>query len=234
VEWDSAAEMEREVRESVSNGRLVCYGSCCQDLQTEEQHRQYALYQKLDRFRNQAIEAKNEGHANAAFVSQSIVGGLINHLQLWLLLKADRMNEAWNELVEAQDSLRCALRFLPDDALQQWYLELLDLERLLFPPQQFVSDSQYWDYAICSICENAYGDCEHVGGRLYMGRMCIRQPHKIIGVNHVALVEHPGDKGCRLVKFKRDGHMHCTLTYRQLEKADEKRGNYEACVLRAR
>jgi hypothetical protein len=234
VEWASIQAMGQEVRESVWTGYRHCYASCCHDLQTQEQHRQHALLQKLERYRNQAIEAQDESQANAAFVNLNIVAAALHHLQLWLLIKADRMEEAWDQLVEAQDSMLCALRFVTNDFLDHWYLELLALERLLFPPQQFVSDSHYWDYAICGICEKVYGDCGHVAGCLYMGQMCVKRPHQIIGVNHVALVEHPRDKGCRVTKFKRDGFMHCTLTYRELEKADGKRGNIEACILRAR
>jgi hypothetical protein len=234
VEWASVENMKWEVSESVGNGLRLCYASCCSDLQTEEQHRQYACYQRVDKHRQEAIAAQDEEQANAAFIAQTIVGGLVNNLQLWLLMKADRMDEAWNELVEAQDSLRCAIRFVQTELLHHWYMELLTLERLLFPPQQFMSDSHYWDYAICGICEKVYGDCHHIAGRLYMGQMCVKRPHQIVGVNHVAIVEHPRDKGCRITKFKHDGHMYCTLTRRRLEQADEKRGDFEACILRAR
>src|SRR5262249_32029406 len=53
-------------------------------------------------------------------------------------------------------------------------------------------------------------------------------------VDHVAIVDHPRDKGCRWTKVKRDGYLYCTLTLRQLEKAGDDRGNVEVCVLRAR
>src|SRR5947209_7378650 len=102
--------MEREVRELVDNGLRVCYGSCCHELQTQEQHRQHVLIQKLEKYREQAIETQNENQANAAYVYLDIAATLLHHLQMWLLLKSDRMGEAWDQLVEAQDSLKCALR----------------------------------------------------------------------------------------------------------------------------
>src|SRR4051794_21082877 len=109
--------MEQDVRESVENGLCVCYGSCCHELQTQEQQPQHALFQKLDRFRMQGIETQDEQQANTAFVYQEIAAALVHNLQIWLLLKSDRMTEAWDELVEAQESLECALRFVQDDAL---------------------------------------------------------------------------------------------------------------------
>jgi threonine aldolase len=137
VEWATVEDMEREVRESVENGLLICYGSCCHELQTREQHRQHALVQKLERYLEQGIQAQNERQANAAFIYLNVAATLLHNLQLWLLLKSDRMNEAWDQLVEAQDSLRSALRFVQDDALRHWYMELLAAEKLLFPPQRF-------------------------------------------------------------------------------------------------
>jgi hypothetical protein len=227
-------EMEREVRESVENGLLVCYGSCCHELQTQEQHRQYALIQKLEKYREQGIEDQNEQQANAAFIYLNIAAALLHHLQLWLLLKSDRMDEAWDQLVEAQDSLRIALRFVQDDALRRWYMELLAAEKLLFPPQRFVSSAHYFGYAECTICGKVYGECEHVEGRLYMGHMCVKHFCDIGDLDHFAIVDYPRDKGCRWTKVKRDGYMYCTLTLRQLEKAGEERGDAEVSLLRAR
>lgn len=66
-----------------------------------------------------------------------------------------------------------------------------------------------------------------------MGRMCGKRVREIGAVDHVALVDHPRDKGCRWTRVKRDGYMYCTLTNRRLEEAGDDRGDAEACVLRA-
>lgn len=109
MEWATIEDMSAEVRESVENGLLICYGSCCHELQIQEQHRQHALVQKLEKYHGQGIEAQNERQANAAFIHLNVAATLLHHLQMWLMLKSDRMEEAWNQLVEAQDSLKCAL-----------------------------------------------------------------------------------------------------------------------------
>jgi hypothetical protein len=234
VEWASAKEMQQVANETLAKALRLCHASCCSELQVEERDKLLELLKKIARHRDQAIGTRNEEEANAAFLHCSIVSSVINYLQLWLLIKDDRMEEAWDQLVDAQDALRCALRFVKSDTLQHVLMELLALERLLFPPQQFVSGSDYWDYADCTICEGVYGECDHVAGRLYMGSMCAKRPHEIVGVNHVALVDNPRDKGCRWTKIKRDGFMYCTLTLRQLEKAGDDKGNVELIVLRPR
>jgi hypothetical protein len=67
-----------------------------------------------------------------------------------------------------------------------------------------------------------------------MGQMCVKRVREIGNVDHVAIVDYPRDKGCRWLKVTRDGYMYCTLTLRQLEKAEDNRGNAEVCILRAR
>jgi hypothetical protein len=225
--------MRKEVSERFKESYRYCYASCGHELQTEQQHRVHDFLQRLEKYRQEAIAAQDEEAANAASVALCIVEALLNRLQLWLLLKSDRMEEAWDQLVKAQDSVQIALRFVQSELLQHWYMELLALEKLLFPPQQFVSASHTFGYAECTICDKVYGECNHVACRLYMGRMCQKRVSDI-GPDHVALVDHPRDKGCRLTKIKRDGFMYCTLTHRQLEEAGDDRGHAEMCILRAR
>jgi hypothetical protein len=220
------------LEQSVST--LLAYGSCCHELQTQELYRQESLVQNLEQYRQQAIEAQDERQANSAFVHLKIASALLHHLQLWLFLKSDHMEEAWDQLVEAQESLEFALRFVDDEILRHWHMELLALEKLLFPPQRFVSVSHTFGYAECTICGEVYGDCQHVAGRMYMGQICAKRPHEIGALDHLAVVEQPRDKGCRCRKVKRDGHMYCTLTRRRLEEADEDKGESEMIVLRAR
>ena len=134
MEWASVADMRQEVGESFKESFRYCYASCGHELQTEEQHRVHALMQRLEKYRQEAITAQDEEAANAAFVALCIMEGLLNHLQLWLLVKADRMEEAWDQVVEAQDSVQIALRFVQSELLQHWYMELLQGERIKSSP----------------------------------------------------------------------------------------------------
>ena len=92
--------MRKEVSESFKEGYRCCYASCGHELQTEQQHQLHELMLRLEKYRQETITAQDEEAANAAFVALCIVEGLLNHLQLWLLVKAARMEEAWDQLVE--------------------------------------------------------------------------------------------------------------------------------------
>jgi hypothetical protein len=232
MEWQSLIDCDDEITASLASAHEVCRASCCSKLQSQRRDGLFTLYAKLDAYRTQAIAVNNEKIANAALVRQMMVASFIHYLQLWLLVKEEEMNEAWDELIDAQSSLACCLRFVENDVLKHVQMEFLALERLLFPPQRFVSDSHRYDYAQCSICDGIYGQCEHIAGRLYMGRMCARGPNEITGVNHVAIVEEPADKGCRFMKVRSGRFMHCALTFRRLEKADDDHSNVEARILR--
>jgi hypothetical protein len=233
MEWESVEEMQEMVRQTVEGGYRLCYASCCSKLQIIERDNLATIHHKLEKYRDEGISAQKETQANAAFVNLCFVDAIIGYLQLWLLIKEDRMDEAWGQLVEAQELLQCALRFVSNKTFQNCLRELVTLEHLLFPPQQFLSSSHYFSCAICTICNSEYGECDHVAGRLYMGQECVRQIHEITGADHIAFVENPRDKRCRWTKVRKNGFMYCTLTFRQLEKADPNRGDAEACILTA-
>ncbi len=70
-------------------------------------------------------------------------------------------------------------------------------EKLLFPPQMFVSSALQYAWAECSICKGVYGECDHLSGSLYMGKVCTTIVHEITGVDHIAIVAEPDDKRLR-------------------------------------
>jgi hypothetical protein len=84
--------------------------------------------------------------------------------------------------------------------------DLQGMEKLLFPPQVFMSAGFLSSRLDCSICGQSTSDCDHLRGRPYMGQLCEfihRQPQG----DHIALVEVPADKRCRVVSFQtKDGH----------------------------
>ena len=136
-------EMEHEVRESVENGRLICYGSCCDELQTRGTASPARPYSETRKVSGSGHRGPEREAGERAYVYLNIAATLLHHLQVWLMLKADRMEEAWDELVNAQECLQCALRFVEDAMLQHWSMELLAAEKLLFSPQIFFSTSDY-------------------------------------------------------------------------------------------
>ncbi|OAI49913.1 hypothetical protein AYO44_18265 [Planctomycetaceae bacterium SCGC AG-212-F19] len=232
MEWSSVDEMQKEVHQVLSNALGLCFASCGHELQLKERDVLGDLHKNVEAYRKKAVKAQNEEEANSAFLNRNAILAIINYLQLWLLIKADQMEDAWHQLVDGQKSLRLVLRFVENQGLAGCLRELIALEHLLFPPQQFVSSAHCIGRSSCSICRKAYGDCEHLAGFLYTGEMCSQIVEEVSAVDHVALVENPADKECRRVTVRRGEYMYSTLTLRQLGKA-ERDQDAEGIVLTA-
>lgn len=154
-----------------------------------------------------AITNQDEDSANLFLGFECAIGAIRSELMMYVLLKRDDSNAAWDCLVAAQmaclDAMRAHHGF---SNCAKRLTQLQDLEKLLFPPQFFLSAGFVSSRLDCSICGKPTSECSHLRGRPYMGQLCEfihRQPHG----DHVALVEVPADKRCRMVSFKtKDGH----------------------------
>jgi hypothetical protein len=161
-----------------------------------------------------AIKDKNEDYANLLLGCECVAHALIAELRMWLLLKEEKPDAAWDQLVDAQMSSVSASQahdgFLH---LEQHYKKLLAIEHLVFPPQVFVSSGFIVRHQECSICGAEYGECQHLVGKPYMGKFC----HIIardIELDHVSIVEHPADKRCRVQQFDAEGGTRNRMTWR--------------------
>lgn len=152
--------------------------------------------------KRQAAQSGDENVANLFLGYECAIGGVRSELLMWLLLKRDKPNEAWEQLVAAQmaclDATRADVGFTH---CEQRLLDLQDLEDKVFPPQSFVSPGFISDSLGCSICGQRYSSCEHLRGKPYMGQFC-EVIHRNPRGDHVALVDVPADKRCRVVSFK--------------------------------
>ncbi len=74
------------------------------------------------------------------------------------------------------------------------------IEKLIFPPQTFLSTGLLVGSQECSICNEEYENCNHIKGKPYMGELCRCIIKDIIELNHLAIVKNPADKGCRIIK----------------------------------
>jgi hypothetical protein len=175
-----------------------------------------------------AIAAGNENYANALLGCECMASALIAEIKMWLLLKEGRPDKAWDELVAAQYSILGALRAHEGFAHTGEYTQRLDaIEHLVFPPQVFLSSGLVVKSQICSICGKEYEDCQHVKGRPYMGRFC--NVRLILSeVDHIAIVDAPADKRCRIVQFSAAGGNRNRMTWRvEPSDADPKEGTQD-------
>src|SRR5260370_1674258 len=144
-----------------------------------------------------------------------LVSGTKSFLEMWVLLKEVEHVKAWEKLVEAQKDFEIAQRILFDPDTHDLLLHLLAVERTVFPPQSFFSSAYTYPAAICSICDQTYGECNHVQGRIYMGKICRRRIPKS-SFTEFSIVFTPRDKRCRIAEYADDGKVYCTLTRREL------------------
>jgi len=166
------------------------------------------LLYNATRFKHEEIHCGEENNANLFLGFECAIGAVRSELMMWILLKRDMPNEAWDQLVAAQmgylDACRAHRGFAHCDQRREF---LEELEDKIFPQQVFISAGFVSERLDCSICDKRYSKCEHLRGKPYLGRFC-EVIHRNPRGDHVALVEAPEDKRCRVVSFKtKDGYQ---------------------------
>jgi hypothetical protein len=160
-----------------------------------------------------AIARLDEDYANTLLGCHCVAKALVSEITMWILLKESRPDKAWDMLVAAQMALAGALRAHKMFAhLEAQVQRLGAIERLIFPPQVFLSSGMIVATQTCSICGQEYEDCPHVKGRPYLGEFCYVWivPSE---VDHVAMVHDPADKSCRIIKFTAEGGYRNRMTW---------------------
>ena len=159
--------------------------------------------------------AENDGNlANILLGYECVVDTLIAELEMWILLKQDNPDKAWDKLVVAQKSSIGAIRAHAGfNHLVQRCQRLEAIEHLVFPPQVFISSGMLVKHQECSICGREYEDCEHLKGKPYMGKFC-RIIVRDAAIDHAAIVENPTDKRCRIMNLEVDGVRRNKMSWR--------------------
>lgn len=150
--------------------------------------------------KQESIDNKNEDDANAFLSIQCALNALKANIKTFVLIKNGFPDQAWDSLISAQDYAVSAILAHPINAhLENEYCPHLEvLEKILFPPQNFMSISITTQEEICSICNKEYSECEHVSGIAYMGKFCQIIITKIKKINECSIVDNPADKKCRI------------------------------------
>jgi hypothetical protein len=179
------------------------------------------LLAKIKAEKEAAKASNDENYTNVLLGCECAANALIFEIDMWVLLKESRPDEAWDALVDAEYSLLSAMRAHEGFAHLKGNLDRLHaIERLIFPPQVFLSSGMIVSSQICSICGAEYEDCEHVKGRPYMGQLCgvTLIPSAI---DHVSIVDNPANKKCRITKFSVEGGNRNRMTW-LVEPSDNK------------
>jgi hypothetical protein len=112
-----------------------------------------ALAAKVEDWKKRAISEQDENSANLFLGCECVIEALQAELSMWLRLKEGQPDDAWNSLVVAQMATRDAIRAHRGFShLQARAIRLVNIERVVFPDQVFLSAGLIVHRQECSIC----------------------------------------------------------------------------------
>lgn len=154
----------------------------------------------LSKERINSVKNHDNDLANGFASFELVTESFICEFKMWIALKENKYNDAWDFLIDSQDLAIRAMQAHEVNAHLSVYLRRLEvLEKLLFPPQLFVSDRSIVSKCKCSICDNDIQECEHIKGKFYMGEQCIEIIENIESINGFDFVKEPANKKCRML-----------------------------------
>ena len=185
-------------------------------------------------WKSEVILEGNEDLANVALGLECVMQFLLNEIEMWLFLKDDEPDKGWECLIKAQRFVTDAVRSHVGFKHVASHAERLDMiERLVFPPQVFTSVGMIVQSRLCSICGKDYNECNHLRGYPYMGQICYTIITKIEEVDHIAFVENPANKLCRVTHFNVPGGVRNRMTWKVEPQSTEEHDQSKAGGLKA-
>lgn len=147
------------------------------------------------------ISRKDEQNANKWLSIEHLCKSLIAGLGMFLELKNGDPDKAWSSLVDAQDhAYWSSMAYDLKVDLQKGLIRCFhNIEKVVFPPQTFLSTSVVVKKSLCSICDKQFHECDHLPGEPYMGRLCTKKNVETGPIRHVSIVGHPANKRCRIL-----------------------------------
>jgi hypothetical protein len=209
--------------ETAEECQRFCYMSRAKELQVEACGKLRELEDEVHTLKAELISLEDEDAANAMLSFEKIIHALMDELNMWVALKDDDPGTAWNYLVDAEVKAHSAFKVHPVGEHLTGYLQHLHiLEHVLFPPQMFFSVGVIVEEAVCSICGEEYGECDHEKGKAYMGQECVRNI-KHVRMIEGSIVEKPANKRCRIISITDEcGLRRDLLTWRVISSVSKK------------
>lgn len=173
------------------------------------------LLTRLADLKRSAIANQDEDLANTLLGFECAAHFLRSSIRMWLFLKAEKPEEAWRELVNAQMAVADAVRAHKGfERLARYADRLHVMEEMLFPPQVFTSLGMIVRARKCSVCDAEYGECSHVVGKPYMGQLCHTIVTEIEKLDHLSIVSNPANKLTRITHFSAPGGRRNRMTWK--------------------
>ena len=199
---EKVQKFEIEFSEIANDLQKFCFMTRAKELQLEACTKLELLKDMASRIKQEVISCSDEDAANAMLSFEETITALLSELRMWIALKDDDADSAWNFLVSAQYAARAAMQAHSiADHLDGYVNHLYVLEQVLFPPLAFFSPELIIEQSKCSICGQEYGECENILGKAYMGKICTRIIEKVKEVGEISLVSEPANKRARVTRF---------------------------------
>src|ERR1700749_2513574 len=215
-------EFHKEFVALIENVEGLRFATRAKELQVEAIAQLQSFKAKAKELKAEKVAEGIEDLANRMLSYEQTLQALIQELRMWVALKEDKSDEAWDALIDAQIAARIAVR-AHNISRHLWVFikRLHALEKLLFPPVAFMSVGVLIKHSTCSICDSDYGDCDHLKGKVYMGEICgqVVRDAKLL---EVSIVPKPADKHCRILQFTDNGVTRDVLTWRVIPTQAEK------------
>ncbi|HVB23022.1 MAG TPA: hypothetical protein VNG51_13855 [Ktedonobacteraceae bacterium] len=220
---EKVQKFQVEFSEAANEFQKFCFMTRAKELQLEACTALETLRSQASKIKQEVIHSQDEDAANAMLSFEEMIDALLNELRMWVALKEDAADAAWNYLVSAQYAARTAMQaHSVANHLNGYVNHLYMLEQVLFPPLGFLSPGVIIEQSKCSICGQEYGECEHIVGKAYMGEICLRIIEKIKEVKEFSLVSEPANKRARIVRLTdENGILRDVMTWRVVPKPGE-------------
>lgn len=167
------------------------------------------LKDRIKGYKIGAIRSNMEREANMLFHLQCALNAYICFLKLLLAVKTSDYHKAWVLLIDAQEYISVAHRAHHSAGHLDGLSDHLDkVEQVIFPYfNLYNSMGSVIRGGVCTVCSQAFGSCEHIEGRVYWGKLCLRVHYEVVKLDHSAFVKVPQDRRCIITEVYDDGWM---------------------------
>lgn len=218
-------EFIKKMNEVLKWGQTLCFITRGIELQEDACKQLEDLAKETAIFKADVVSQGDEDTANTLLSFECGIAAVLAELRMWIDLKQEKPSEAWDHLISAQNAASAAMRAHDLGLNMSGYISRLEaVEKVVFPPQMFSSIGFHIREATCSLCDDAYAECNHVKGRPYMGEFCT-MIIKQCNFQEVSIVEHPRDKRCRVTSFSENGSKRDKMTWRVADDESEASAN---------
>src|SRR5260370_25853559 len=148
--WTTTDELLKATETAFSAALTNGYLSIGIEYQEESLKTLVVLQGHIEEYLKDSILRKDEDSANLAWIFNCFAKGINEFISMWIHLKKDQMESAWESLVTAQDCLEIGLQLRYVRGLDHLSHNLHAAEVLLFPPSKFFSRRLLFCRSECS------------------------------------------------------------------------------------